>query len=112
LVLAGAELGQDLDNLISVLAEKDIDDIDNHEYYNQPYWNDCIHGATPPVATHAKNVRAVLMLCLSDQTLKAHLTEKVIQWFKAFLKTKCSKGHGCTSHPMMFQNTSVLARML
>jgi hypothetical protein len=82
---------EDLDNLVSVLAEKGIEDIDNHEYYNRSYWNERIRRATPPAATHAKNVRAVLMLCLSDETLKVHLTEKVVQWFEIF-ENNAAKG--------------------
>jgi hypothetical protein len=82
---------KDLDNLVSVCAEKGIEDMDNHEYYNWLYWNEQICRTTPPVASHAKNVRAVLMLCLSDETLKVHLTEKVVQWFETF-KDNTAKG--------------------
>jgi hypothetical protein len=63
--------------------------MDNHEYYNRSYWNE---RATPPAATHAKSVRAVLLiLCLSDETFKVHLTEKAVQWFETF-KDNAEKG--------------------
>ena len=74
----------DLDSVLAVLAAKGVDDIENHEYYNRSYWNERIRRATPPPATHSKNVHAVMLLCLGDDILKGHMTEKVVQWFETF----------------------------
>ena len=75
---------EDLEGVIATLAAKGVDDVENHEYYNRSYWNDRIRRATPPAAMHAQNVRAVMQLCIANETLKAHMTEKVVKWFETF----------------------------